>query len=234
MNLDPVSGQSIGQKLRRIPLFVAEKHRILLDEGHPRSQPREGLRELASDRTPADDQQSLRALGQVEHVLVGQIPSFFEARDRRTHGPRTRRDQRLLEAQHVASHRHRIGAGKARLTEVYIDAHRGKSLRRAALAQARANAPHALHHRREVHGNSAGHPPAEVLCVPHLPVQARGSNDCLGGDAAIVQATTPQKIALDERDLGTPADGGPRRDETRRSRPDNQQVVGASGVGVAP
>ena len=37
MNLDPVPSQRIGQQLGRVPLFVAEKHRFLLDEGHPRS-----------------------------------------------------------------------------------------------------------------------------------------------------------------------------------------------------
>ena len=56
MNLDPIACQSIRKKLRRIPLFVAEKHRLVLNQGDPRSQASKGLRELAPDWAPADDQ----------------------------------------------------------------------------------------------------------------------------------------------------------------------------------
>ena len=109
---------------------------------------------------------------------------------------------------------------------MHIDAHLGKCRCRVAFVEARANAPHALHQLPEVHGNPAGHPPSELLRVPHLPIEACGSDDGLGRDAASVEAVAPQKAAFDERDPGALANGSLCRDETRRPRSDNQQVVG--------
>ena len=71
VNLDPIARERVRKKLRRIPLFMAEKHRLVLNHSHSRSQASKGLRELAPDGAAADDQQTLRALGQVKHVFVG-------------------------------------------------------------------------------------------------------------------------------------------------------------------
>src|SRR5258705_262825 len=80
-----------------IPFFMAEKHRLVLHPGHSLAQAGKGLRELASDGTAADDQQSLRALGEVEHILVGQESCVGESRNRRSHGVCTGRDESVLE-----------------------------------------------------------------------------------------------------------------------------------------
>src|SRR5207248_1399993 len=98
---DPIARQRLRQKLRRIPLFVAEKHWFVLNQGHAGSQANKSLRELAADRAATDNEQPLRTLSQIEDVLVGEIPRRLEARDRRTHGARPSRDHRMPEAQYL-------------------------------------------------------------------------------------------------------------------------------------
>jgi len=213
---------------------VAEKHRLILDQRHPRSQAGKGLRELAPHRTAADDQEPLRTLGHVKHVLVGQVPRFFQSWNRRAYGQGTRRHQGLLEVEHLGADRHGTGTGKAGGAEVHIDAHRGQPLLRICFGQARANSLHALHDRREVHDDRSGDLAAEAFGIAHLPVQPGCTNERLGRDTALVQARAPQEIALDERDPRAVAYGYLRGKKTRRPRPDDQHVVGTSGTGVAP
>jgi len=53
MDVDPIAGQGVRKYLRRVALFIAKEHRILLRNGDLRTQSTKGLRQFASERTTA-------------------------------------------------------------------------------------------------------------------------------------------------------------------------------------
>jgi hypothetical protein len=222
---DPVTGHRVGQQLRRVALLVTQEHRLVLDDGHLRSEPREGLRELAPRRAAADDQQPRRAFGHLEDVLVGQVPRLLEAGNGGTRCPRAGRDQRRPEAQREVSHRDRIGPGEARVTHVQVDAGGPQPLGRRAPGEARADGAHPLHDGGEIDVDAGRGPASERLGVSHLAIEPRGADERLRGDAPHVQARASEEITLHERDAGAPADRGDGGDESRRPRADDEQIV---------
>jgi len=71
MDADSVAGQGGGKNLRGVALLIAEEHRIVLDDADLRAQATEGLREFASERTAAENEQARRAFGEVEDIFIG-------------------------------------------------------------------------------------------------------------------------------------------------------------------
>ena len=108
-HLDAIARESIRQDLRGVAFFLGQEHRPGLRDDGLRAEAAERLRQFATERAAADDQQTARQLGQVEDVLVGQKARLGEAGNRGRIGPRASRDHRLLEAQFRAVHRQRIG-----------------------------------------------------------------------------------------------------------------------------
>ncbi len=101
-------------------------------------------------------------------------------------------------------------------------------------ADARADAPHALHRHRKVDLDVVRRPGAVVGGVAHLGVQARRADQGLRGHAAVVQAVAAEQVAFDQRDPRAQRGGAARCDQSRRPGADDQQVVGVARPRVAP
>jgi hypothetical protein len=98
-------------RARRSPL----SHSILSEFGS--SLMVQGLGQLASQRTAADDDQPWRQLGQREHAFVGQVLAGLEPIDGGRQRVRSGGDHRLPEPQLSAVHRHEVRRGEAGVPE---------------------------------------------------------------------------------------------------------------------
>ncbi len=71
-HVDPVRGQGLGDQGAGVGLLLEQQPVGELDDRHLRSQPREGLSELAADGPAAEHDQAARQLAQLPHRLGGQ------------------------------------------------------------------------------------------------------------------------------------------------------------------
>ena len=185
-------------------------------------------------RAPADHEQAGRQRRQVEDRLVGQEARFGQSWNRRQPGARSGRDQRFPESQGGAVDVDRIAAREARRAEEHVDSFRREARCRVDPAQTRADAPHALHGHRKIDPDAVGGVDAVACGIAHLGVQARAADEGLGRHAAVVQRVAAEQVAFDQRDPGAERGGAARRDQSRRSGADDQQVVRLARPRIAP
>ncbi len=193
------------------------------------------LRQLASDRPPADHHQLLRALGQGKHRLIGQVPGLFKPRNGRCRRAGSGGDDRPSEVKPLPLHLKGVLGNEAGLAEK--DIHPQLTLKaRGAVhrAEVRPDATHALHHPGKV-PTPACLGSTEALGAPrNLLPGTCGTEDSLGGDAPHVEAVPAQQFPLNQRYL-CPKRGADRGgDEPPRAAPDHHQVVVAFGLRVSP
>jgi hypothetical protein len=115
-----------------------------------RSQPAIGLRQLASERPPADDAKPLGQLGQIENRIAGEVAHPIESRDVRRSRPRTGGDNRLFERQRGLPRGHDMRLCEACVGEKHIDSSSLESLDGVILGDACADSSSTLHHGREI------------------------------------------------------------------------------------
>ena len=233
-DLDTVARKAIRKKLRGVAFFLGQKQRQGLHDGRLRAEAAERLRQLAAQWTAAYHQQAARQLGQVKYIFIGHKACFDQAGNRWRVGSRTRGDHGLPEAQPGAVHRQRVGASEARFTEKYIDAGGTQTLNGIDAADAGTDAVHPLHYCGKIDVDIGGNLRAVVFGVAHLGVQPGRSYDRLRWYAADVQTAAAEQRSLDERDFGAHRCRRTRRDQSRRTAPDNHQVVAGGRLRIAP
>src|SRR5580704_10388429 len=203
MDVDSVASQRFGKNLRRVALFVAEEHRIVLHDVNLRTQPAEGLRQFATERSAAENKQAPRTFVQIENIFIRQVSRGGNSRDRRNFRPGTASDKSALKVQKLALDFNRLGSGKTRLPKKYVNPRGGQPLSRNPAADTRPHTPHPFHHSRKIHADTARHFRAEVIRIAYLCIQARGTKNSLRRDAADIEARTAETIAFYDRYLGT-------------------------------
>ena len=216
--IDAVAGEGALHDLGGVGVLALEHVGAHLEQVHPDAEALERLGELAADRPAADHREARGAPGELEDRLVRAEAGAGEPGYGRSRGARARRDHGAPEAQLRAGHEGAVRAGKARLAEEHVDAElAGVARRRVLVADARADAAHALHRVGEgLRGRIAGE--AGVL---------RGGDHRLRGHAADVQAVAAHQVALDERDLARRGSRRPRR--SRAPRCPRRRPPGGSG-----
>ena len=108
MYLDAIAGQRVGKNLCGLAFFLAQELRFVLGDDDLGSQPAKGLRQFASQRAAADDQQTGGHSRQIKNSFVGQITRRRQAREsRRRLGRAPVAISAFLEAQRLAVHRDR-------------------------------------------------------------------------------------------------------------------------------
>ena len=128
------------------------------EDRHRDAEPREGLRELAADRSAADDREATGVRGQREDRLVGEEAGLVEPGDRRRRGARAGRDDGAAEAQPGAADLERVGGDESPVAEEHVDAEFvAEALRRVVRRDRRADRAHALHRGAEI-GHGARRP----------------------------------------------------------------------------
>ena len=98
-----------------------------------------------------------------------------------------------------------------------------------------AQPPHAVHDRAEV--DSGWRPQdddAKLGRAPHLFDSTRAAEECLGGDAANVEAVAPGQVLADHRRACAAPTALLRSDQAARSRTDCDQVILGGGRRVLP
>jgi hypothetical protein len=113
MDANPIARQGVRENLRRVTLLIAQEHRIVLHDADLRTQSTKGLRQFASERTTAENEQTARAFLQVKNTFIGQITCLGDSGNRRKRRSRTASDQRPLEAQPLPLNHNRFGSGCA-------------------------------------------------------------------------------------------------------------------------
>ena len=217
-NGDSVALEGLRQKLEPRPFLVAEKHGVVFHERDLGAEPREGLCQLAAQRSAADHQKTPRTFVRIEHVLVGHVPGVLEARNRRACWPSARRDERAFsKCKETPSTVTESLTREPSLAEEHIDA----LLRQTFGGIARTEAIARIRRTRSIaagriDGDPAGDPPAEALGVAHLAVQARRAEERLRRHAANVEGTYPPS---DPARRGATLTPGPRRCARAASNP---------------
>src|ERR1700722_7143520 len=121
MDADSVARQGVRKNLRGVALLIAEEHRIILDDADLRTQSTKGLREFASKRTAAENEQARRTFGEVEDIFIGEVTCFGDSGSRRRIWEGTARDKSALEAQAFSLDLDGVGCNKARFSKIHID-----------------------------------------------------------------------------------------------------------------
>ena len=234
--LDAVARERPLHDLRGVGVLAREDAAAAISSRrHPRAEALEGLGQLAADRTGADHGEPRGPLGQLEDGLVREVAGLREPRDRRRGGAGAGRDHRLLEAQLRAVHLDGVRPAEARLAEEHVDAELVAIARRRVLvADARADAAHALHGRAEVGQPLVGHAEPELPGRPRLVHPARRADHGLRRHAADVQAVAAHQVPLDERDPGARLAAPATLTRPGGSGADHDEVVAARGRRVHP
>jgi hypothetical protein len=196
-----------------------------LDDGHPRAELREGLRELDADRAATHHQQVLRLLGQVEQRPVVEVRNRVQPVDRRDAGVRARREHHPRAAHDLPVHVERVRGGQARPSTDEVDPLRLQLLGRLVRGDAVDDVVHVPHHRGEVDVAHRAEPP--LLRLPGTGHPVRHVEQRLAGDAAVVRAVPSGLGLVDQGDAAAGHAGGARGGEASRTRSEDDQVVPA-------
>ena len=198
------------------------------------AQAREGLRELAAERSTPDHQQPPGALGQVEDRFIGEITGFCEALDGGAGGAGTRGDDGFRELERGAGDLDRPTIAEGRFAQEHVNAEIPESPGRVVVAEVGAEVPHALHDSGEVHVRGHRCAPGESRGVVEVGVEPRGAQERLGGDAAKVEAIAAQEVLLHQRHLGAEGGGAGRGDQPGGAGAEDDEVVAGGGLRVRP
>jgi len=213
----------------RVRVGVRVSARDLAPEGG------EGLRHLERDRAAAEHHQPLGQRGQVVQRRVRHVRRRRQPRHVGHRGASARGDHSLPEAQRRAVDLHRVRPGEAPPPLEDVDTCRGRRRVRVGGSDRGAQPPHAAHDRAEVDGGwRPRDDDAKLGRAPHLLDSTCAAKECLGGDAAHVEAVaTGQMLAYHRRACAAPA-ALLGRDQPAGSSADCNQVILDGGRRVLP
>ena len=236
MKRDSVSDERGFYQRRGVAILADQDLVRSLEQCDPAPQAREGLRELTADRASADDREARGRRGQREHGLVGEVTDRGEAGDGRGGGARSGGDRGFAKAQFASPHGDAVGSRKHRLAQKHVDAELALVAGgRVVGTDASSHLAHALPGRSEIRARvAAGELQTERSRGARFGDAPARGDDRLRGHAADVEAIPPQRVALDERDLGPQAGGDGCGDQAGRPGADHDEVVPRGGFWVAP
>ena len=220
--------------VRGVAILLDEDLRRDLDEMDLRAEPRERLRELAADRSRADDGEAARKRRQRKDRLVREVTGLLEAGDRRGRGARAGRDHRARETEALAADLDDVVAGETSRAEEHVDAETAKALGGVEVRDVRTEPAEALHHSSEIRARAGRHLDPERARVAHRGGRAGGAEERLRRHAPDVQTVAAHEVALDERDLGPEPGGAGRGDEAGRAGAEDHEVVTRRRFRVGP
>ena len=108
--------------MRRVGIVIRQKAAGLIEHRDAAAEPRERLRQLAPDRSAANDQQPLGTFGELENRFVREIRRVGEAINRRHRRAAAGRDGRAREAQCLGADRDFARADERGVPEEHLDA----------------------------------------------------------------------------------------------------------------
>ena len=122
LELHAIAGQGTLHEDGGIRVVVRQHSAGLIEHRDPAAEPRERLRQLAPDRSAANDQQPIGTFGEVEHRFVREIRGVGETINRRHRRTAAGRNGRPREAQCLGADRDFARAGERGVPEKHLDA----------------------------------------------------------------------------------------------------------------
>ena len=233
MERHPVAGESPVHDGGSIRIVVRQHARRDVEDRDRRSEAGERLRQLASNRTAADDEEPARQLGQREDGFAREVRQLIEAAYRRRRGPGAGRDNGAIEREPLAVDLNCPIGGETSVTEQHGNTGLLHALNRVVRADFRAPLAHTAHDRFEI-GFEVADPNAHAAGAPHLANRTRGAEQRFRRHAAGQQAVSTQKPAFDQRHARAEARGANRADEAGRAAADDDEIVHTARLRVDP
>ncbi len=101
-------------------------------------------------------------------------------------------------------------------------------------ADGRPQAPHAGHHRREVHVAMSGEANAESIRGKHIRSRAGGTDEALGGNAPGIEAVTTKEMLFYESHFRSQPGGPGGSHEAGGACADHHQIITAHRLRILP
>ena len=219
---DSFAQQRIDRWAREFGIFLC-KRAARLQHDDLAAQAPERLRHFKPDRPRADDGEPRRQDVEIEQRFVGEISRQLDARDRRRGGRRARRDDEAARANFDAARFERVGPRELARRADNPHAERLEA-RLAVIGRDGVNdGAHMLAHVRHLEPRFVIVQP-EARRLAHGLRGARGGDQRLRGNAAVVQAIAAHLALFDEHDLHAHRCGGGGDGKPARSGADHAQV----------
>ena len=235
--LYPIGCKCRTRQLGDFDVFARHDARAALNLRDLRTQPRETLCQLATDRPTTQHHQTRRCHIQLCEFLpqrvAGHITDFFNSRQRRHEGPRAGGDNDAARGEclrlaiiQLDFHRPRIGDTRIALQHFHAET------RIAFHAVVRRNfSDHAMHARHHLAEAEIGYRRIQAVMfgVTHLVREFCTLDERLAWHAAIVQAIAAHLVCLDQRHFSFHYRRDISRHQPRRPAADNDQIAVKSG-----
>ncbi len=150
LELHAIAGQCALHDDGCVRVVIRQNAGRLIEHRDPAAEPRERLRQLAPDRSAANDQQPIGTFGEVEHRFVREIRGVGETINRRHGRTAAGGNGRPREAQRLGADRDFARAGERGVPEKHLDAQARQPLGRVVDRKARPALTHPAHDRREI------------------------------------------------------------------------------------